>query len=139
MQNALRPGYAAAAPHTGDNTPRGPPRGGTFAPRPPPKVVDLADRAPPDTTRESKRGFSTLRCKGAESNECLTQPQLNAVEMFYGGLKNKKGEVIFAGQALGNPVTPMRSNQNIATITDTVRIWAFQNPNYDWRSFDLDR
>ena len=83
--------------------------------------------------------FSTLRCKGAESNECLTQPQLNAVEMFYGGLKNKKGEVIFAGQALGNPVTPMRSNQNIATITDTVRIWAFQNASYDWHSFDLDR
>jgi feruloyl esterase len=83
--------------------------------------------------------FSTLLCKGAESNECLTQPQLNAVEMFYGGIKNKKGEIIFAGQALGNPVTPMRSNQNIANITDTVRIWAFQNPDYDWKSFDLDR
>src|SRR5262245_38071159 len=50
--------------------------------------------------------FSTLLCKaGAESNECLTQPQLKAVEMFYGGVKNKKGEIIFAGQALGNPVT----------------------------------
>jgi feruloyl esterase len=82
---------------------------------------------------------STLLCKGAESNECLTQPQLKAVEMFYGGLKNKKGEVIFAGQALGNPVTPMRSNQNITNITDTVRIWAFQNASYDWHDFDLDR
>jgi tannase/feruloyl esterase len=84
--------------------------------------------------------FSTLLCKGgAESNECLTQPQLKAVEMFYGGIKNRKGEIIFAGQALGNPVTPMRSNQNITNITDTVRIWAFQNANYDWKSFDLDR
>jgi feruloyl esterase len=83
--------------------------------------------------------FSTLLCKGAESNECLTQPQQKAVEMFYGGLKNKKGEIIFAGQALGNPVTPMRSNQNIANITDTVRIWAFQNADYKWQDFDLDR
>jgi feruloyl esterase len=83
--------------------------------------------------------FSTLLCKGAESNECLTQPQQKAVEMFYGGLKNKKGEVIFAGQALGNPVTPMRSNPNIANITDTVRIWAFQNADYKWQDFDLDR
>ena len=24
-------------------------------------------------------------------------------------------------------------------ITDTVRIWAFQNADYDWRTFDLDR
>src|SRR6266536_2337624 len=35
--------------------------------------------------------FSTLLCKGSESDECLTQPQLKAVEMFYGGLKNSKG------------------------------------------------
>ena len=82
---------------------------------------------------------STLLCKnGAESNECLTQPQLKAVEMFYGGVKNKKGEIIFAGQVLGNPVTPLRSNQSI-NVTDTVRIWAFQNKDYDWHTFDLDR
>jgi feruloyl esterase len=83
--------------------------------------------------------FSTLLCKnGAESNECLTPPQLKAVEMFYGGIRNRKGEIIFAGQMLGNPVTPLRSNQNI-NVTDTVRIWAFQNSEYDWHSFDLDR
>ena len=65
-------------------------------------------------------------------------PQLKAVEMFYGGVKNSKVEVIFAGQVLGNPLTPQRSNQNI-NVTDTVRIWAFQNANYDWHTFDLDR
>jgi feruloyl esterase len=81
---------------------------------------------------------SSLLCKGAESNECLTQPQLKAVEMFYGGLKNSKGEIIFAGQVLGNPLTPQRSNQTVNVI-DTVRIWAFQNKDYDWHSFDLDR
>src|SRR5204863_1716026 len=82
--------------------------------------------------------FSTLVCKGAESNECLTSSQLKAVEMFYGGLKNKKGEVIFAGQTLGNPLTPQRSNQTL-NVSDTVRIWAFQNADYDWHTFDLDR
>jgi len=82
--------------------------------------------------------FSTLLCKGAESNECLTPAQLKAVDMFYGGLKNRKGEVIFAGQTLGNPLTPQRSPENVNVI-DTVRIWAFQNASYDWRSFDLDR
>jgi Tannase and feruloyl esterase len=82
--------------------------------------------------------FSSLLCKGAESNECLTPAQLKSVEMFYGGLENSKGEVIFAGQAIGNPLPPLRSSQDINVI-DTVRIWAFQNPNYDWRTFDLDR
>jgi feruloyl esterase len=82
--------------------------------------------------------FSTLACKGAETDQCLTPPQLKSVDMFYGGLKNSKGEVIFAGQTLGNPLTPQRSNQNINVI-DTVRIWAFQNKDYDWHSFDLDR
>ena len=82
--------------------------------------------------------FSALACKGPETGQCLTPSQLKSVDMFYGGLKNSKGEVIFAGQTLGNPLTPQRSNQNINVI-DTVRIWAFQNKDYDWHSFDLDR
>ncbi len=82
--------------------------------------------------------FSTLACTGAANDQCLTPPQLEAVEMFYGGVKNSKGEVIFAGQILGNPLTPLRSNPNLNVI-DTVRIWAFQNPQYDWHTFDLDR
>jgi feruloyl esterase len=76
--------------------------------------------------RQCSFDFSTLLCKGAESNECLTPAQLKAVDIFYGGLKNTKGEVIFAGQTLGNPLTPMR-------------IWAFQDPSYDWHNWDLDR
>jgi feruloyl esterase len=82
--------------------------------------------------------FSKLLCRGAESNECLTPPQLKAVEMFYGGVKNRKGEVIFAGQVLGNPLPPQRSSETV-NVSDTVRIWAFQNPDYDWHTFDLDR
>ena len=82
--------------------------------------------------------FSTLLCKNGDTNECLTAPQLKAVEMYYGGVKNRKGEVIFAGQVLGNPLTEQRSSQNVNVI-DTVRIWAFQDPNYDWHHFDVDR
>ena len=58
--------------------------------------------------------------------------------MFYGGVKNSKGEAIFAGQVLGNPLTPQRSSQTV-NVSDTVRIWAFQNADYDWRTFDIDR
>ncbi len=89
--------------------------------------------------RQCSFDFSTLLCKGADGANCLTKPQLQSVEAFYGGLKNSKGELIFSGQALGNPMTAQRSNPTITNITDTVRIWGFQNADYDWKTFDLDR
>jgi feruloyl esterase len=85
--------------------------------------------------------FAKLACKGADADSCLTAPQLKTVETFYGGLKNSKGEVIFSGQALGNPLPALRgpANGTPGGGYDTVRIWAFQNASYDWKTFDLDR
>jgi feruloyl esterase len=88
--------------------------------------------------RQCQVDFSTLLCKGADGDTCLTNAQLQQVEVFYGGVRNSKGELIFSGQALGNPIGPQRSAPP-TTVTDTVRIWGFQNPNYDWQTFDLDR
>jgi len=88
--------------------------------------------------RQCRFDFSTLLCKGADADTCLTAPQLQAVKDYYGGLKNAKGELIFSGQALGNPIPEQRSAPP-AQVIDTVRIWAFQNPEYDWKTFDLDR
>src|SRR5206468_10116149 len=110
------------------------------------KFVSDAVMAKCDTLREGFLNnpkqctfdFSTLACKGAETNQCLTRAQLKTVDMFYRGLKNSNGEMIFAGQTLGNPLPPQRSSQDINVI-DTVRIWAFQDPTYDWHTFDLDR
>ena len=90
--------------------------------------------------RQCKVSFSKLACTGADSSSCLTLPQLRTVETFYGGVKNSKGELIFSGQAIGNPIPALRG----ATGTpvggyDTVRIWGFQDANYDWKAFDLDR
>ena len=88
--------------------------------------------------RQCSFDFSTLLCAGADGDTCLTKAQLKSVETFYGGLRNSKGELIFSGQAFGNPMGTLRSAPP-AQITDTVRIWAFQKPDYDWNSFDLDR
>jgi feruloyl esterase len=90
--------------------------------------------------RQCTFDFKQLACTGADAANCLTKPQLQTVETFYGGLKNSKGELIFSGQALGNPLPALRG----ATDTpgggyDTVRIWGFQDANYNWRTFDLDR
>jgi feruloyl esterase len=76
---------------------------------------------------------------GQTPNSCLTDAQLKTVETFYGGLKNSRGELIFSGQALGNPIGAQRGNPPGAGGTfDLVRI-AYNDPNYDWQKFDLDR
>src|SRR5262249_55242746 len=46
--------------------------------------------------RQCRFDFSTLLCKGAETAACLTPPQLQAIQDFYGGVKNSKGELIFS-------------------------------------------
>ena len=93
--------------------------------------------------RACKVDFSKLACSGtADEPTCLTKGQLKSVETFYVGLKNSKGELIFSGQALGNPIgqrRPIAENGTPGGGYDTVRIWGFQNENYDWRAFDLDR
>jgi len=91
--------------------------------------------------RACKVDFSALRCKAGQTpdNSCLTEPQLQTVETFYGGLKNSKGELIFSGQALGNPIGAQAStNREPGGTFDLVRI-AYNDPNVDWKKFDLDR
>ena len=89
---------------------------------------------------QCKVDFSKLLCAAeADDNTCLTAPQLKTVETFYGGVKNSKGELIFSGQALGNPISASQgTSQGPGVVFDIVRI-AFDDPNLDWRKFDLDR
>jgi len=84
--------------------------------------------------------FSALRCQaGSAASSCLTDAQMKTVERFYGGVKNSKGELIFSGQALGNPIGAQQPNpQGPGGTFDLVKI-AYNNPNADWRDFDLDR
>jgi feruloyl esterase len=89
---------------------------------------------------QCKVDFSKLLCAGNKDNDtCLTAPQLKTVKTFYGGVKNSKGELIFSGQALGNAMpAQVASNQGPGALFDIVRI-AFNDPNLDWKKFDLDR
>jgi feruloyl esterase len=84
--------------------------------------------------------FAELKCGGARAGaSCLTDAQLKTVDTFYGGVKNSKGELIFSGQALGNPISAQQpTNQSPGGVFDLVRI-AYNDPNRDWKTFDLDR
>jgi feruloyl esterase len=98
--------------------------------------------------RSCKVNFADLKCSstpggastaGASANSCLTDAQLKTVETYYGGVKNSKGELIFSGQALGNPIPAQQPNPNgPGGVFDLVRI-AKNDKNADWHTFDLDR
>lgn len=43
-----------------------------------------------------------LLCKGADTSECLTQPQIDAVKALYAGAKTKAGAAVFPGFTMGD-------------------------------------
>jgi feruloyl esterase len=92
--------------------------------------------------RACKVDFSSLKCQaasGGSGDSSLNDAQLKTVETFYGGVKNSKGELIFSGQALGNPINAQRpTNQAPGGVYDLVKI-AYNDPNVDWQKFDLGR
>src|SRR5690606_4139252 len=85
--------------------------------------------------------LATLACGNGQVDGCLTAGELRTVETFYSGLRTADGEAVFAGQAISVPLRPMPSRADGPSpfVLDTVRILAFQDPDYDWRAFDLDR
>jgi feruloyl esterase len=91
--------------------------------------------------RQCSFDFASLACGGSNAGLCLTEPELKTVETFYGGLKNSKGELIFPGQAMGNPIPAMAGADTMPNpfMFDTIRILGFQDEDYDWRQFNLDR
>jgi hypothetical protein len=61
------------------------------------------------------------------------------VQTFYGGVKNSKGELIFSGQALGNPIPAMQPNAQGPGGVLRPGQDRLQRPQRDWQKFDLDR
>ena len=90
--------------------------------------------------RACRVDFSTLKCTAGKSGDaCLTDAQMKTVETFYGGVKNSKGELIFSGKALGLPIGASPANPNPGGGTfDLVRI-AYNDKDFPWQKFDLDR
>jgi feruloyl esterase len=86
----------------------------------------------------------TLLCKGAEADNCLTAPQVEALKATYKGPVNPRtGEVIFPGPALGgelpvfefaNPDVPMRP----AHLLYRALVFG-DNPNWDFKTLDYDK
>ncbi len=82
----------------------------------------------------------SLQCTGAEGEDCLTTREVLAAQRIYQGPRNPRtGEQIYPGQVIGSEsgwpgywggAEPVRA--------DYWRYWAFNDPQWDWWSFDFD-
>lgn len=94
--------------------------------------------------RQCAFNFRALACTSADTaagNLCLTRPELETVLAYYDGTRYADGTLIFSGQALGNPIPALQGSPDGpgSFAFDTIRILGFQDPDYDWRAFDIER
>jgi len=87
---------------------------------------------------------SSLQCRGAESENCLTAPQVDAMKMAYEPVKKRSGELIYPGLVPGGeadwPVSAFNAAPDPGAIDLGIfRYVAHADPAWDWRGFDLER
>jgi feruloyl esterase len=100
----------------------------------------------------TKCGFdpAVLLCKGAETDECLTEKQIAALKKIYAGPRNVKGQQIIPGFTPGGETglggwtpwitgaTPTAALQFFFS-TQAFKNMVYNDPNWDYKTFDLER
>jgi len=100
--------------------------------------------------RQCRFDPSVLLCKEAESNTCLTAPQLAALKKLYAGSTNSKGQRVFPGYSPGGEADPAgwlpwitgpapEKSALFAFGTQFFMNMVFDNPDWQFRTFDIDR
>jgi feruloyl esterase len=92
--------------------------------------------------RKCKFDPGVLLCKGADSDSCLTAEQVEGAKLVYAPAKRKNGEFIFPGKEPGSELVWTQLNPAkapIPLILGTFQIATYQDANWDWHNYDLDR
>jgi feruloyl esterase len=91
-----------------------------------------------------------LLCKGAETDDCLTENQVAALKKIYAGPRNAKGQLIIPGFTPGGETglggwapwitgaTPTAALQFFFS-TQAFKNMVYNNPGWDYKTFDLER
>jgi feruloyl esterase len=83
-----------------------------------------------------------LECKGGDSADCLTAPQVETARAIYSPGRNPRTHaVIFPGFERGSEAgwATMAGPRLFGIAGDLFKFVVFQNPNWDYRTFDFDR
>jgi len=84
----------------------------------------------------------TMQCAGDAAPSCLTAAQVDAARTIMSPVKNKNGTEIFPGLEPGTELAwagLVGGTEPVATALDQFRYIVFKDPNWDWRTFDLER
>lgn len=84
---------------------------------------------------------ASLQCTGADAADCLTADQVAAAQKIYAGPKNPRtGTQIYPGQPVGTESGwPAYWGGTAPVRSDFWALWVFDNPSWNWWSFDYDR
>jgi feruloyl esterase len=91
-----------------------------------------------------------LVCTGAESDSCLTQPQLAALRKVQGGTRTGKGKLLFPAVSPGGEAeqggwgpwitgTAPRTSSMYNFGTQFYKNMVYGNPDWDFKTLDVDR
>lgn len=101
-----------------------------------------------DDPRQCHFDPASLLCQGRPSDGCLTSTELDAVRKVYDGPKSPRtGRQIFPGFPFGSEAYGPGAGEgwrNFLDVPEPRRVglfpyFVFNNPGWDWRSFDWDR
>lgn len=85
----------------------------------------------------------TLECKDGENAQCLTHPQVEAVRKIYAPAVNPRtGERLSPGFEPGSELgwrAVVGGPAPFGAANDHFKYVVFRDPNWDWRTFNLDR
>ena len=91
--------------------------------------------------RRCKFDPALLRCTAGDSEQCLTDPQVQMAKQMYAPTVNPRtGRIIYPGVAAGSELAwgPLVGGpQPFPLATDLFKYVVHQNPNWDWRNFNL--
>ncbi len=85
----------------------------------------------------------TIRCPGkADLASCLTEPQVQTAKLIYAGPKFADGKQVYPGFDPGSELgwgLMAAGPQPLSISTGFFKAIVFENPNWDFRTFDVDR
>ena len=103
-----------------------------------------------ENPRACRFDTSVLKCQGAETDACLTVPQMAALNTVYGGLKRVEGRAVFPGLSPGGEAEAGRMGrvdhrvgadavQDVSYGTKFFKNMIYNDPAWKFQTFDTDR
>ncbi len=85
---------------------------------------------------------ASLQCKAGDADSCLTAPQVESMKRMYAPARTSSGEIVFPGKDPGSETGwggAIGGGQQPNAVPIGSFLVAYNDANWDWRGFNLDR